>query len=109
MERVYNKLVRDKIPNIIKNKGEEPIVKILNEEEYKIELEKKLYEEYQEVLSASGSDRLEELADMLEVIRALSKLENNNLDDIIKIADQKNKKRGAFNNKIFLEKVIEPE
>ena len=46
---------------------------------------------------------------MLEVIRALSKLENNNLDDIIKIADQKNKKRGAFNNKIFLEKVIEPE
>lgn len=109
MERVYNKLVRDKIPNIIKNKGEEPIVKILNDDEYKVELEKKLYEEYQEVLSASGSDRLEELADMLEVIRALSKLENNNLDDIIKIADQKNKKRGAFNNKIFLEKVIEPE
>lgn len=109
MERVYNKLVRDKIPNIIKNKGEETIVKILNDDEYKLELEKKLYEEYQEVIEASGSDRLGELADMLEVIRALSKLENNDLDDIIKIADQKNKKRGAFNNKIFLEKVIEPE
>ena len=107
MERVYNKLVRDNIPNIIKNKGEEPVVRLLDDNEYKIELEKKLYEEYQEVISASGSDRLEELADMLEVIRALAKLENNDLNDIIKIADEKNTKRGAFEDKIFLEKVIE--
>lgn len=109
MERVYNKLVRDNIPDIIKNKGEEPVIRILNEEEYKIELEKKLYEEYQEVISASGSDRLEELADMLEVIRALAKLENNDLNDIIKIADEKNIKRGAFEDRIFLEKVMESE
>lgn len=40
MERVYNKLVRDNIPNIIEQKGEFPITRILNEEEYKIELEK---------------------------------------------------------------------
>ena len=46
---------------------------------------------------------------MLEVIRALAKLENNDLNDIIKIADEKNKKRGSFNDKIFLEKVIESE
>ena len=109
MERVYNKLVRDNIPNIIKNKGEEPVIRILDDDEYKIELEKKLYEEYQEVISASGADRLEELADMLEVIRALAKLENNDLNDIIKIADEKNLKRGSFNDKIFLEKVIESE
>ena len=109
MERVYNKLVRDNIPNIIKNKGEEPVIRILDDDEYKIELEKKLYEEYQEVISASGSDRLEELADMLEVIRALAKLENNDLNDIIKIADEKNIKRGAFEDRIFLEKVMESE
>ena len=107
MERVYNKLVRDNIPNIIKNKGEEPVIRILDDDEYKIELEKKLYEEYQEVISASGADRLEELADMLEVIRALAKLENNDLNDIFKISYEKNKKRGSFENKIFLEKVIE--
>ena len=107
MERVYNKLVRDNIPNIIKNKGEEPVIRILDDDEYKIELEKKLYEEYQEVIDASGADRLEELADMLEVIRALAKLENYDLNDIIKIADEKNTKRGAFEDKIFLEKVIE--
>ena len=109
MERVYNKLVRDNIPDIIKNKGEEPVIRILDDDEYKIELEKKLYEEYKEVISASGSDRLEELADMLEVIRALAKLENNDLNDIIKIADEKNIKRGAFEDRIFLEKVMESE
>ena len=43
---------------------------------------------------------------MLEVIKALAKLENKDLDDIINVANQKNSKRGAFNDKIFLEKVI---
>lgn len=107
MERVYNKLVRDNIPNIIESKGETPVTRILNDEEYKSELEKKLYEEYKEVIEASGDDRVEELADMIEVIRALAKLENKELNEVIAIANQKNIKRGAFNNKIFLEKVIE--
>ena len=106
MERTYNKLVRDNIPNIIKNNGETPITRILTNEEYKQKLEKKLYEEYQEVLESSGEDRVEELADMLEVIKALAKLENKDLEDIINIANQKNSKRGSFNDKIFLEKVI---
>lgn len=109
MERVYNKLVRDKIPNIIEEKGETPVIKVLNENDYKKELEKKLCEEYKEVIEASGDERIEELADMLEVIRALASLENKNLNDIIDIADKKNKKRGAFDEKIFLEKVIESE
>ena len=70
-------------------------------------MEKKLYEEYKEVIEATGDDRVEELADMLEVIRALANLENKNLNEVIVIADKKNEKRGAFNEKIFLEKVIE--
>ena len=45
---------------------------------------------------------------MIEVIRALAKLENKELKDVVSIADEKSKKRGAFNNRIFLEKVIEP-
>ncbi len=107
MERIYNKLVRDKIPNIIKATGETPFVRILDENEYKKELEKKLYEEYKEVIEAIGDDRVEELADMLEVIRALASLENKALNDVITIADKKVKKRGAFEEKIFLEKVVE--
>lgn len=107
MERIYNKLVRDNIPNIIKSKGETPIIKILDDATYKRELEKKLYEEYQEVLESSGEERAEELADMLEIIRALARLENKPLQNIIDIADDKNKRRGAFEGKVFLEKVIE--
>ena len=107
MERIYNKLVRDNIPNIIKSKGETPVTRILSEDEYKNELEKKLYEEYKEVIEASGSDRIEELADMLEIINALAKIESKTLDNVILVAEQKNEKRGPFNEKIFLEKVIE--
>ena len=109
MERIYNKLVRDNIPSIIKGNGATPITRILNEEEYKKELEKKLYEEYNEVLEASGEDRVEELADMIEVIKYLAKLEGKELGDVIKTADEKSTKRGAFNDKIFLEKVLDEE
>ena len=106
MEQIYNKLVRDKIPEIIKNNNEEPITRILNDIDYKKELEKKLYEEYQEVLEATGKDRLEELADMLEIISSLTKIKNITLNNVIEIANKKVLKRGSFENKIFLEKVI---
>ncbi len=107
MEKVYNKLVRDNIPSIIESNGETPITRILSDEEYKFELEKKLNEEYHEVLEASGKGRLEELADMVEIIKYLAKLENSTLEEVIKIANEKSSKRGAFEEKIFLEKVIE--
>ena len=108
MEKVYNKLVRDNIPNIIKNNGGEPFTRILNDEEYKMELEKKLYEEYNEVLNTkSTEDRIEELADMVEIISALAVVENKSLDDVIECAKKKSIKRGGFEKKIYLEKVIE--
>lgn len=106
MERIYNKLVRDKIPEIIKNNNEEPIIKMLSKEEYIKELEKKLLEECNEVLEAKGNDRLEELADVLEIISELAKTENSSLEKIIEISNKKRIKRGGFENKIFLEKVI---
>lgn len=101
----YNKLVWDKIPEIIKNNNETPITRILSDEEYKVELEKKLLEEYQEVIASSGKDRLEELADMLEVMIALASLDDATLEDIIELADKKRNKRGGFKEKIFLESV----
>lgn len=101
----YQKLVRDKIPEKIKSNNETPVTRILNDKEYKEELEKKLYEEYIEVLNAEKENRIEELADMLEVMISLAKLENKSLDDIIKVAKEKNEKRGGFTQKIYLEGV----
>ena len=95
MERIYNKLVRDNIPKILEVKNETPIIRILNDEEYK------------EVLEANESDRVEELADMLEVIKSLASLENKSLDDVISLMNSKSEKRGSFKERIFLEKVIE--
>ena len=106
MERIYNKLVRDKIPEIIEKNGEKAIISYLDDAEYKKELEKKLLEEYKEVIASSGKERIEELADMLEVIKYLSKLENSSLNEIIKISEEKNIKRGSFEKKIFLKKIL---
>ena len=107
MDRNYNKLVRDNIPDIIIGNGENPIIRILSDDEYKQELEKKLYEEYKEVLNTTISDeRIEELADMLEIIIALAKLEDKTLDDVVEVAKAKRLKRGGFDKKIYLEKVI---
>ena len=105
MEKIYNKLVRDNIPEIIKNNGETPITRILNDDDYKKELEIKLNEEYQEVLEARGKDRIEELADMLEIIKSLAELENSSIDEVIKVSKNKVLKRGGFSKRVFLEKV----
>ena len=107
MEKIYNKLVRDNIPEIILANGAEPVTRILDDADYRKSLEEKLNEEYREVLSSSGNERCEELADMIEVIRSLAGLENKTLDEIIAIADEKKEARGGFEKKIFLEKVVE--
>lgn len=110
MEQIFNKLIRDKIPNKIKSNGEKAIIKILNDEEYKCELYKKLLEESQEVINSKGTDEtLEELADVIEVIKSIAELENRNLDDIIEKANQKRLKRGGFEKRIFLEKTYSNE
>lgn len=107
MEKLYNKLVRDKIPEIIRNDDETPITRELSDNEFKTELERKLLEEYNEVLIAKNrSDRLEEIADMLEVISSLIELEDSNLESVIKIMKEKRKEKGGFSKKIFLNKTV---
>ena len=79
---IHNKLVRDKIPQIIKNDGKTPITKILNDDDYIAELRKKSEEELQEYLSAATNEAaLEELADLLEVIHALAKVHGSSIED----------------------------
>ena len=105
MEQVFNKLVRDNIPNRIENNGEVAITRTLSDDEYKIELYKKLLEESHEVINSQGvEDTLEELADVLEILKSIAKLNGKTLDDVIEKANQKRLKRGGFEKRIFLEK-----
>lgn len=101
---VINKLIRDKIPEISKNAGNIPYTRILNDEEYKKELENKLLEEINEFLnSKTKEERIEELADTLEVIRSLATLEDTSFEELINVMEEKREKRGGFTKKLFLE------
>ncbi len=99
MMNKYNKLVRDKIPDIILSHGETPLTRILNDDEYKEFLNNKLLEEVDEYLK---SGELEELSDVLEVIRAISKVKGYTFEDVLNIMEEKKSKRGGFDEKIFL-------
>lgn len=107
MERYFNKLVRDNIPDIIKNNNEVAVTRTLNEEEYRVSLYKKLFEECNEVRkSKNRSETLEELADVLEIVKSIAELEGKELNDVASIANQKRLNRGGFRKRIFLEKTI---
>ena len=103
MKRIYNKLVRDKIPEIIEKSGEKAIIKILDDNEYRSSLFEKAKEELWEVETAESIDETKaELADLLEVVRALSGYNGFSLSEIIEEADKKASERGGFSERIFL-------
>ena len=98
----YRKLVRDKIVDIIKSNGEKPVYHTLNDEDYLKELHKKLLEEANEFIEA---DDPEELADLMEVVYAIAKTKNINLEEVERIRLKKREKRGGFEQKLYLEGV----
>ena len=107
--QVYNKLIRDNIDEIINTNGknELAVTKILDEEKYKLELLKKLEEEFKELKEAINTDItdniIEESADLIEVIRAIN---NDTLKEVLKKLEDKRNKRGGFAKRKYLEKVI---
>jgi len=95
----YNKLVRDRIPEIIREQKETPHVRILSGEEYTAALEQKLDEE---VTEFHKDKNLEELADILEVTFALAEDLGFTKDQLLCAYDQKHEKRGGFRKGYFL-------
>lgn len=95
---VYNKLVRDKIPQIIENGGEIPSVRILEREEYLLHLEAKLDEEAGEY---HKDKNIEELADILEVIYALADTIGSR-EELMEVYQKKHEARGGFEKRVFL-------
>ena len=99
MKKTYNKLVRDRIPEIIESSGSTCKIEILSDEEYLKMLDAKLDEELAEY---HKDQNLEELADMLEVIYAAALARGYTLEELESLRAQKTKKRGGFEKKIFL-------
>lgn len=99
MEVQYNKLVRDKIPEMIANQGEKANYRILDDGEYIRYLEQKLDEEVGEY---HREKNLEELADILEVVFALSEDLGHSTEELMAVYREKHEKRGGFRDRIFL-------
>ena len=100
----YNKLVRDRIPEIIEKSGNKCSTEILSDEKYIEMLDKKLDEELTEY---HKDKNIEELADLLEVVFACTQARGFSLEDLEKVRKDKLKKRGSFSKKFLLKEVIE--
>ena len=105
----YNKLIRDKIPEICLKNGVIPEVRIAKDnKEYRLYLQKKILEEAQEIAKERKPRKLkEEIADLIEVINCLVKTLGVSKKEIEKKRKEKNKKRGSFNKRLILIKTKE--
>ena len=98
------KLVRDKIPEIIRKDGREPIISILSGSRLTDALNTKFIEEYNEYLFATDKkDKLEELADILEVVLASAAHLGSSTDELLELCNKKRKIRGGFTKGLYYE------
>ncbi len=98
------KLVRDKIPALIRSEGREPRTRILSDGDYAAALRDKLVEEAAELAEASESSAvLEEAADVFEVLTAIASRHGFTMDDVGRAAEGKARERGSFDDRVWLE------
>lgn len=100
--KIHNKLVRDKIPQIIEASNKIPISHILSDTEYITELERKLNEE---VAEYQQDKNLEEMADVLEVLYAICEAKGYTIEQLEEKRKEKADERGGFRDKIYLDYV----
>jgi predicted house-cleaning noncanonical NTP pyrophosphatase (MazG superfamily) len=105
MPVVYRKLVRDRIPEIIQLQGRRPVTRVLDGAGYREALLAKLVEEACEANHATADDLPGELADVLEVIRALTITAGMSWPRLLALAEDKRSRRGGYERRIFLESV----
>lgn len=101
--KVYNKLVRDRIPDIILSSGDTPLTTILSKHEFEESLKRKLAEETQEFLE---SEEVEELVDIFQVILAILDEKGISFEEFEKRCRKKVFEKGEYKKRIFLISVI---
>lgn len=100
--KTYNKLVRDRIPEIIRTSGRDCGTKIMSDAEYIQALRDKLIEEAQEAAYAEGDELIKELADLYEVIDALMLVAGIDRQVVLNRQQERSEKRGGFTEKLRL-------
>ena len=103
---VYHKLVRDRIPEIIEESGRKCVCSVLSDGDYLEMLDEKLDEELAEYRESKS---MEELADLLEVMRAVAAARGSSIEEVENIRREKAEKRGGFEKRILLKEVREEE
>ena len=106
MIKKYSKLVRDRIPEIIEDAGNTRVTEILSDEDYLKMLDAKLEEELAEY---HADQNIEELADLMEVIRACAVARGYTPEQLEQVRAEKAAQRGGFEKKILLKEVVERE
>lgn len=96
---IYYKLIRDNIPEICRQNGKTAVTKTLDDKKYRKALRKKLLEETNEYLA---SEELSELADILEVVDALAKLQGSDFEKVMELKKKKAETNGAFDERLLL-------
>ena len=102
--KIHNKLIRDKIPEIIEATGEKAVTRVLDRAEFISELETKLLEEAKEVRETPIEKKAEELADVFEVMDALVEALGFTKEQVLEIKREKRQARGGFLKRLFLER-----
>lgn len=98
----HRKLVRDKIPALIRSEGRAPVVERLAGSALRTALLDELVEEAAEAAAATEAELPEELADVLEVIGALARRLGLSMSDVVALADDKRERRGGFDHGLLL-------
>ena len=98
----HKKLIRDRIPEKIKATGDDYKTRVLSKTEFEKELKKKLVEESKELMGAPREDFINELADVLELIKSIASHYRIQFSKIEKFQEEKRNKRGGFKKKLFL-------
>jgi predicted house-cleaning noncanonical NTP pyrophosphatase (MazG superfamily) len=107
-ENEYPKLVRDKIPEIVEGRtGEKVKTRIMEDEEYRKYLLKKVEEEAHELTDAKNKEYIvEELSDLMELIDTIIEFNGLDMKTVREVQKEKAEKRGGFKGRILmLEKV----
>lgn len=104
MEKIYyNKLCRDKIPEIIRNKGFVCEIRVVDHDEYKREIVRKLYEEASGVTDRGSHEHMvDELADVMLTLDALKKEFSISEDELAEAIKKSVEEKGGYDQRLYL-------